>query len=192
LHLEAFAASLGVTLLAEFGDKTQLAIVALGTRYDRLAVMLGSLSAFALIDGLTIILGEALAALVPMSLLLIASGLVFIAIGFYILVSKGDEEVTVRGGRFAAVSSFMTISMMELGDKTQLALVALAARYQSPAEVFTGMILGFLLLTAAALLVGRVLSERMPLRYLRVGSAALFMAFGLLSIAGLALGIDLS
>lgn len=185
-------ASLGVTLLAEFGDKTQLAIVALGTHYDRLAVMLGSLSAFALIDGLTIILGEALAALVPTSLLLIASGLVFVAIGFYILVSKGDEEVTVRGGRFAAVSSFMTISMMELGDKTQLALVALAAKYQSPVEVFTGMILGFLLLTAAALLVGRVLSERMPLRYLRIGSAALFMAFGLLSIAGLALGIDLS
>jgi len=189
LYLEPFVASLSVTILAEFGDKTQLAIVALATRHDRLAVMLGSLSAFALVDGLTIVMGEIIATLFPSDLLPIASGLVFIAMGLYFVVTRDYGEVVVKRGKVAFLSSFATISAMELGDKTQLVLVALAARYQAITEVFSGMMLGFLLLTAAALLVGRVLSERVSLRYLRIGSAVLFMAFGLLSIAGPVLGV---
>jgi len=180
-----------MTMLAEFGDKTQLAIVVLSARYNRLAVFSGSLLAFAIVDGATVLVGEAVAAVLPLDLICAASGLVFIVLGVYSLAFLDSGEVSVRGGKFAAFSSFLTISMMELGDKTQLAIVTLAARYGHVLEILSGVMLAFLLLTAVALSVGRVVSERIPERYLRVASAVLFILFGVLSLTGLVMDIDL-
>lgn len=172
-------------MLAEFGDKTQLAIVALSTRHDRISVLFGSLLAFAVVDGATVIVGEAIASVLPLDIVYAISGVSFIGLGLYVMASKDSEEVALRRGKFSAVSSFLTISLMELGDKTQLAIVALAARYGHALEIFLGVMLAFLLLTLTALLVGRVLSEKVPKRYLKISSAILFILFGMLSLISL-------
>lgn len=184
-------AALGFTFVAEFGDKTQLAIVALCARHDRSAVLAGSLLAFAVVDGLTVLIGDILASVLPFGLIHGAAGLVFVALGVYLLLSRGEEDIKLRGDRFAVVSSFATISMMELGDKTQLAVVTLAARLGHAMEVFFGVMAAFSILTVLAVSVGKLLKDRIPRRNLEVASGVLFIAFGLLSLANLLTGSGL-
>jgi len=88
------------------------------------------------------------------------------------------------------LASFSLVALMELGDKTQIIAITLAAQF-SPFSVFVGMIFAFAVLTGAAVLVGAKLVSRLPAKWLKIGTSALFIVIGAFSIIGGALNISL-
>jgi putative Ca2+/H+ antiporter (TMEM165/GDT1 family) len=96
--------------------------------------------------------------------------------------------VKVRRGKSAILTSFITVLIMEPGDKTQLSIVTLAAKYAAPISIFLGMVFAFVLGMGIAVVVGNKLLKSLPHRYLRVFTGTLFIFFGmifLLSVMGI-------
>jgi putative Ca2+/H+ antiporter (TMEM165/GDT1 family) len=123
-----------------------------------------------------------------MQLIGLIGAAVFIGFGVHTLLSRETERVKVRRGKFVILTSFMMVLMMELGDKTQLSIITLAAKYAAPISVFLGMVFAYVLVIGIAVVVGNKLLRLLPPRYLRILTGALFIFFGLiflLSIAGI-------
>jgi len=184
MDLAPLVSSFGIIALAEFGDKTQLAAVALCSRHRPISVFMGAVLALALVDGISVLIGDALAALLPMFWIGTGSGIVLILFGIYILLSKESEDVELKERRFPFASSVLIIALMELGDKTQFAVIVLAAKYSAPILVFLGVMLAFMLITGIGVTVGASLPRFVPMRYVRIGAAAIFIFFGVLFLLG--------
>ena len=171
-------------LLAELGDKTQLSIISLSSSYKWSHVFAGAMLAFLAVDGISIAVGGSLLALVPIRYLQIASGIVFIFFGVIPLVlKKKGEDLTVEKKRssFPLLACFALVSLMELGDKTQIITTTLAAQF-SPLLVLLGMVAAFAILTGVAIIVGAKLVSRLPMKWLRIATSAFFILAGALSI----------
>jgi putative Ca2+/H+ antiporter (TMEM165/GDT1 family) len=180
-------------LIAELGDKTQLSVISLSSRYRWHHVFVGSMLAFLAVDGVSIAVGGPLLALVPLRYVQVASGIVFIVFGIVSLLRREKiEDVSVGKGRstMPLIASFSLIALMELGDKTQILTITLAAQ-SSPIPVLIGMLLAFALLTGAAVLIGTKFVSRLPLKWLRIGTLALFIVLGAVSILSGIFGISL-
>jgi putative Ca2+/H+ antiporter (TMEM165/GDT1 family) len=108
----------------------------------------------------------------------------------YSLLSKSEEVVVNESSRTLA-HSFSLIALMELGDKTQLSAVALAAEYDAPLMVFIGVMLALALLTGIGIAVGTLISSHIPMRYVKIGSGLVFIAFGILFLWTTATGSKL-
>ena len=191
MDVVALISSLSLIALAELGDKTQLAAVTLSARRSPTTVFIGAMLAFALVDGLSALLGGAISSYLPMSWILIGSGLVFILFGLHGLRStKEEEKVEVKDRGLPLLTSFSLVALMELGDKTQFAAVALASSYSDPVMVFLGMMLAFAIVTGIGVVLGATLVKRLPTRYLRIGSSLLFILFGIAFLVSFLFGID--
>jgi len=175
-------ASFGLIMLAELGDKTQLAVISLSSKRKSRSVFIGALLAFALVDGISALAGGAIAALIPAVWVGVGAGSAFIIFGIYTLLFEKTEKQEVETRSIAVASSFSLIALMELGDKTQLAVVSLAAEYDAPALVFVGVMLAFTVLTGLGVTLGVAVSRWVPLKYVRIGSGLLFIIFGILFI----------
>ena len=182
MNLIPFLATFSFIFLAELGDKTQLAVITLCSRHNWKAVLSGAMLSFALVDGLSVLVGRGIAEVVPLFWIRIIGGVMFIAFGFYILLHKerGNESFRLTGKSSGFISTLILISLAELGDKTQLAVIALAAEYAEVVMVFLGVISGFLAITIIGVLIGKGLIHLVPQRYLRLISAVLFIGFGLI------------
>ena len=182
MNLIPFLAAFSFIFLAELGDKTQLAVITLCSRHDWKVVLSGAMLSFALIDGLSVLVGRGIAEVVPLFWIQIIGGVMFIAFGFYILLHKERENESFRLTEKSSgfISTLILISLAELGDKTQLAVIALAAEYAEVVMVFLGVISGFLAITIIGVLIGKGLIHLVPQRYLRLVSAVLFIGFGLI------------
>jgi len=182
MNLIPFLAAFSFIFLAELGDKTQLAVITLCSRHDWKVVLSGAMLSFALIDGLSVLVGRGIAEVVPLFWIQIIGGVMFIAFGLYILLHKEREnesfKLTEKSSGF--ISTLILISLAELGDKTQLAVIALAAEYAEVVMVFLGVISGFLAITVIGVLIGKGLIHLVPQRYLRLVSAVLFIGFGII------------
>jgi putative Ca2+/H+ antiporter (TMEM165/GDT1 family) len=188
------ASAFALLFLAELGDKTQLVAMSLAHRHRAGPVLAGICAAFLVLDVLAVGVGAALYELVPEAAILLVAGLLFLAFGVHIW-RAGDEaeeaaaEVAARGWWRVAAASFGLIVVAELGDKTQLAMVAMAA---ATGETWAVLVGGTLALWAVSLLgvaVGATLLRRLPAVWVHRGAAALFFAFGgwaLLRAGGLA------
>ena len=188
MDLAPLISAFGIIAIAELGDKTQLAAMTLSTSYRATSVFAGAILAVVLVDGLSILAGTALSGLIPMQLVGLIGAVVFIVFGIRTLFSKEGEKIKVRRGKFAVLTAFTMVLMMEFGDKTQLSIITLAARYGAPVLIFLGMILAYVLVMGIAVVVGNKLLGLLPPRYLRVLTGALFIFFGavfLLSVAGI-------
>jgi len=174
--------SFGLIMLAELGDKTQLAVISLSSKRKSRSVFIGALLAFAVVDGISALAGGAIAAFVPAVWIGVGAGSIFIVFGIYTLLFEKTEKREVEARSVAVASSFSLIALMELGDKTQLAVVSLAAEYNAPALVFVGVMLAFTILTGLGVTLGAVVSRWVPLEYVRIGSGLLFIVFGILFI----------
>jgi putative Ca2+/H+ antiporter (TMEM165/GDT1 family) len=142
------------------------------------------LLAFLAVDGISIVVGGPLLALLPIRYVQIISGIVFIIFGTIPLLRKEkneDRAIIKRKITKPLLASFFLVSLMELGDKTQIITITLAAQ-SSPILVLTGMFLAFALLTGAAVLVGAKLFSRLPTKWLKIGTSALFIILGVISI----------
>lgn len=191
MDLAPFVCTFGIIAASELGDKTQIAAITLSTRYRASLVFVGAMLAMVLVDGVSILAGVAIGNLIPMRLVGLFGAIIFIGFGIYSLLSKEPEKVKARKGKFAILASFSMVALMELGDKTQLAVIALSANYGAPLQVFLGMVLAYVLLMGVGVLVGSRLLKLVPQRYLRIFSGAVFLIFGaifLLSVVGVSFG----
>jgi len=181
--LEALLVSTGVVALAEMGDKTQLLALLLAGRYRRpVPIVLGIAAATLANHALAAAFGGWLATLIgPQALrwLLVAS---FVAMGAWMLFpdSASDFKGSQRLGVFG--TTLLAFFLVEIGDKTQLATVALAASYASLAAVVAGTTLGMLIANVPVVYAGERLLRRLPMKLLQRIAAAAFVALGVLAL----------
>ena len=192
----------GLLFVAEFGDKTQLAIISQTCKFRRpLPIFLGGSLALVAVTALGVIFGRLLNSLIPVLLIRrVAAGL-FILMGLLILrewrrqrgaspASEPDAaECTPEEGRRINWRAFATtlvpIFVAELGDKSQLATLSLASEASSPWPVAIGASSALVLVTALGVLFGHGLSRLIPERILRLLAALAFIALGVVMGAGL-------
>ncbi|MZP31107.1 TMEM165/GDT1 family protein [Heliobacterium undosum] len=176
--MEAFWASTIFVVLAEMGDKTQLLGMAFATRYKAATVLAGVFVATLLNHLLAVALGDYLTAFVPMETIQLAAAISFIFFGLWTV--RGDElegeDKKEYFGPFLTVTIAFFIA--EMGDKTQLASVALAAKYHNLIPVWMGTTTGMMISNVIGILVGVVLGKKIPERIVKYASAAIFIFFG--------------
>jgi putative Ca2+/H+ antiporter (TMEM165/GDT1 family) len=181
--MATFAAAFLFVVLAEMGDKTQLLAMAFACRYPARTVMAGVLAATLVNHLLAVVLGSWLTNLVPFADVQIAASASFILFGLWTL--RGD---TLEGeDRRFSFSPFWTVAVAfffaEMGDKTQLATVALAAKYQSIVPIWVGTTAGMMVADAIGIVVGVVLGKRIPERFVQWFAAIVFILFGIVGLA---------
>jgi len=182
--LEAFLVSLGAVAIAEIGDKTQLLALLLALRFRApLAVIAGIFAATVANHALAAWAGTLVAAWLTPQLLAWVLGLSFLAMGLWTLVPdeppSGDEAVSRFGPFLATAIAFF---LVEMGDKTQLATVALGARYETLTLVALGTTLGMMVANVPVVLFGEAAAKRVPAAAMRYAAAALFIVFGLAAL----------
>jgi putative Ca2+/H+ antiporter (TMEM165/GDT1 family) len=186
--LGATALALGAIFIAEFGDKSQLLVLAFATRHAALPVIAGIVVAAATIQGLSVAIGAALGAALPETLITVIAGVAFLGVAAWTLRDTGDDEDDAqlakqpsreRSALALAAVVAGTFIIGELGDKTMLATVALAAR-QDPIATWVGATTGMVAANLVAVAVGRQIGARLSPNVIRIGSAALFAVAGVL------------
>jgi Ca2+/H+ antiporter, TMEM165/GDT1 family len=183
--LDAFWYSTFVIALAEMGDKSQLVALAYATRYSWKVALAGVTVATLLVHLFSVALGRAAGLALPTFWLQIAAGGAFIVFGLWTLrgdtYDEGDAKSHTRFGPFLTVAT--TFFLSELGDKTMFATVTLAVQRSSWVGVWLGSTLGMVAADAVAILVGRVMGKRLPERAIKWVAAAIFILFGLVTLA---------
>lgn len=185
---EAFLVSTGVVTLGEMGDKTQLLALLLTARFRKPApILLGIFVATLANHAAAGALGAAVAAWLGPNVLRWIIGLGFLAMAAWMLIpdklddAAGDEARTRRLGVFG--TTVVTFFLAEMGDKTQIATVALAARYDAAlVAVVVGTTLGMMLANLPAVLMGDVIARKVPMKLVHSIAAAIF---GVLGVAAL-------
>jgi len=180
--MTAFWASLIFVVLAEMGDKTQLLAMAFATRYRASVVMWGVFVATALNHALAVAVGNYLTVFVPLQYIQIAAAISFVLFGLWTI--RGDR-LEGEDKRFS-FSPFWTVAIAffiaEMGDKTQLATVALAAKYQAPVATWLGTNAGMLIADAIGIVIGIVMHRHIPEQAVKWGAALIFIVFGIYGI----------
>ena len=177
--------------LAEIGDKTQLLALVLAARWRKPWPIVSGIAAATLVNhAASAWVGAWLSALVPPEVLRWAVAISFLAVAAWALVpDKLDEDKDEAGQRSAwgvFVATCIAFFLVEIGDKTQVATVVLAASYAPLWQVVTGTTLGMLLANVPVVVFGARFAHRLPLKAARWAAAALFAALGLwVAIAGL-------
>lgn len=182
----AVATAFSLLFLAEMGDKTQLIAMALAHRYRALPVLVGTFAAFLVLNLLAVSVGAALFRFVPEWAVLGAAGALFLFFAWRSWADgeqeDGDEELAKAQGRQAVWAAFSLIFLGELGDKTQLVLVALAASSGDPWSTFLGGTAALWTVAALGVLVGATLLRRVPRVWVHRVAAGLFAVFGLVAL----------
>jgi putative Ca2+/H+ antiporter (TMEM165/GDT1 family) len=166
--------------LAEMGDKTQLSVLLLSSRTREYTQLLaGIMLAFLLADGFAILVGSWVTNVIPVHLVKLISGAVFILFGVMIL--KGDEEAeedSRLSPRNAFVSGFSMIFLSEWGDKTQIASALFATEYD-PRLVFVGVMTALLILSVLAIYLGKFLASRIDRKRITKVAGIVFLLIGI-------------
>ncbi len=183
--MESLFISTGVVALAEIGDKTQLLAFILAARFKRpVPIILGILCATLINHGLAGALGAWITSVVDPGAMRWALGLSFIAMAIWTLIPDQIEEeetqVAQRLGVFGA--TLVTFFLAEMGDKTQLATVALAAHYAAPLMVVIGTTLGMLIADVPAVFIGNKFSAKIPMKLVHSIAAGIFALMGVLTL----------
>lgn len=183
--MEAFLVSTGVVALAEIGDKTQLLAFILAARFKKpLPIIAGILVATLVNHGLAGALGAWVTTVVSPEVMRWVLGGSFLAMAVWTLIpDKIDEEdtqVAQRLGVFGA--TLVTFFLAEMGDKTQIATVAMAAHYATPLLVIAGTTLGMLIADVPAVFVGNRFASRIPMKLVHGIAAGIFAVMGLLTL----------
>lgn len=184
--MEAFIFSTGVVALAEIGDKTQLLSFVLTAKFRRpLPIALGILVATLINHAAAGALGAWIASLVSPSVLRWAVGLSFLAMAAWVLVpDRLDEKDTKLPAWSVFGTAAFAFFLAEMGDKTQIATVALASHYPSLAAVVLGTTLGMLLANIPAVYFGERIARLLPLPLVRIATAIMFIGLGLVALLG--------
>lgn len=181
----AFWQAVILVFLAEMGDKTQLVSLALATRYGPLTVLGGVALATLAVHLLSVAVGQALGLALPAFWLQLGAGLAFLGFGAWTLRGdRLDDDPAQRGlGLSPLVAVTAAFFLAELGDKTMLATVTIASQHQAFVPVWIGSTLGMVVADGLAIALGVVLGRRLPATAVRLVAAAIFLGFGLWTLA---------
>jgi putative Ca2+/H+ antiporter (TMEM165/GDT1 family) len=185
--MEAFLVSTGVVALAEIGDKTQLLAFILAARFKKpLPIIAGILVATLVNHGLAGALGAWITAMISPEILRWILGLSFIGMAIWTMIPDEIEEEETKVARQFGVfgATLVTFFLAEMGDKTQLATVAMAAHYATPLLVVIGTTLGMLIADVPAVFVGDKLAARIPMKLVHLVAAAIFALLGVATLLG--------
>ena len=183
--MESLLISTGVVALAEMGDKTQLLAFILAARFKRpLPIVLGILLATLLNHGLAGALGSWITSVISADILRWVLGLSFIGMAIWTLIPDKieDEETQIAGKLGVFGATFITFFLAEMGDKTQLATIALAAHYAAPVMVVAGTTLGMLIADVPAVFLGNKFAEKIPMKLVHAIAAGIFAVMGVLTL----------
>lgn len=178
----AFWISAAVVFAAEFGDKSQLLTLTLASRYRALPVLVGVSLSTAALQFLSVVVGGAIGTAFPTSVVNAVAGFVFLGFAWWTWRDANgdeDEEVPVLATRHIVMAVASMFFLAELGDKTMLSSMALAAD-RNLVGTWAGATVGMITADAIALVIGRALGNRLPTRIIARFSAAAFVVFGML------------
>ena len=185
--MEAFFVSTGIVALAEMGDKTQLLSLVLAARFRKpWPILLGILVATLANHGLAGAVGSWVTTFLGPDVLRWVLGASFIAMAVWMLIpDKLDDE---EGDSVPRMGVFLTTVVVfflaEMGDKTQIATVMLAAQYKAWFAVVAGTTLGMMLANAPVVWLGDAITQRVPLRLVHLISAGIFAVLGVIALSG--------
>jgi putative Ca2+/H+ antiporter (TMEM165/GDT1 family) len=184
--MDVYLISTVLVALAEMGDRTQLLAIMLASRYRRpIPILLGILAATLANHSLAALAGYFLSSLVQAAWFKIVVALSFIAMALWALVPDREDEA--GGPTRTHVSVFFTtlvsFFVVEIGDKTQIATVALAAKYHAIALVAAGTTTGMMLANIPAVFLGHGVTRILPIKALRIAAALVYLALGLWGLA---------
>jgi len=185
--MESLLVSTGVVALAEIGDKTQLLAFILAARFKKpLPIILGILAATVINHGLAGALGAWITSSISPEVLRWGLGASFIGMAIWTMIpDKIEEEETQVAQRFGIFgATFITFFLAEMGDKTQIATVAMAAHYSAPLMVVIGTTLGMLIADVPAVFAGDKLANKIPMKLVHSIAAAVFAALGIATLMG--------
>ena len=185
--MEALLVSTGVVALAEIGDKTQLLAFILAARFKKpVPIVLGILAATLVNHGLAGALGAWIMSVVSPGVLRWVLGLSFIGMAVWTLIPDKIEEEETQVAQHLGVfgATLVTFFLAEMGDKTQIATVAMAAHYGTPVLVIIGTTLGMLIADVPAVFVGDRLAARIPMKLVHSIAAAIFALLGVATLLG--------
>jgi putative Ca2+/H+ antiporter (TMEM165/GDT1 family) len=185
--MESLLVSTGVVALAEIGDKTQLLAFILAARFKKpVPIILGILAATLVNHGLAGALGAWITSTVSPDVLRWVLGASFIGMAAWTMIpDKIEDEETRVARRFGVFgATLITFFLAEMGDKTQIATVALAAHYGAPLMVVAGTTLGMLIADVPAVFVGDKLASKIPMKLVHSIAAAVFAVLGVATLLG--------
>lgn len=185
--MEAFLVSTGIVALAEMGDKTQLLSLVLAARFRKpWPIVLGILVATLANHALAGAVGSWVTNVLGPEVLRWVLGLSFIAMALWVLVpdklDEGEAKTAPRLGVFG--TTLVAFFLAEMGDKTQVATVVLAAQFQAWAAVVAGTTLGMMLANAPVVWFGESITRRVPIRVVHGVGAVIFLGLGVFALAG--------
>lgn len=181
--MAAFVASFIFVVLAEMGDKTQLLAMAFATRYHPGKVLLAVFLATLVNHALAVAFGRFLTAIVPFDIISFLAAVSFIGFGLWTIrgdTLSGEERRQTRFGPVVTVA--VAFFLAEMGDKTQLATVSLAAAYRNAGHVLAGTTLGMVVADAFGIIAGVILRRHIPEKGIKYFAASVFILFGLAGI----------
>lgn len=183
--MEAFLTSTAVVSLAEIGDKTQLLAILLATRFKKpVPIIMGILVATIANHALAALVGVKAAAILDAEWFRYVIGAAFIVMAAWTLIpDKFDDDDAPKNRAGAFLTTLVAFFFVEMGDKTQVATIALGAQYQSLLWVTAGTTLGMMIANVPAIFLGQELLKRVNLDTVRKVAAALFLVIGLWVLA---------
>jgi putative Ca2+/H+ antiporter (TMEM165/GDT1 family) len=179
--MEVYLISALLVTLAEMGDRTQLLSIMLASRYRRpIPILAGVLVATVANHSLAALAGFYLAALLAASWFKIVVALSFVAMAIWTLFpdKEDDDGARTRGHWGVFLTTAVTFFLVEIGDKTQIATIALAARYHDVVVVAAGTTTGMMLANIPAVFLGHGVTRVLPIKGLRIAAALLYLALG--------------
>lgn len=180
--MEAFLTATSLVAIAEIGDKTQLLAVILATRFKRpMPIILGILVATLANHALAALAGSLLAVWFQGTLFQIFVGVAFIAMAAWALIpdKADDDDGSTHAASSVFITTVITFFLVEMGDKTQVATIALGARYGDIVLVTLGTTLGMMIANVPAVVLGERATKIIPLHWVRIGAAFVFLMLGL-------------
>jgi len=184
--MESFLVSTGIVALAEIGDKTQLLAFILAAKFRKPApIIIGILLATLANHGFAGALGAWITSLVAPEAMRWVLGLSFIGMAIWTLIPDKFDEDEAKLARFGVFgTTLIAFFLAEMGDKTQVATVALAAQYHAFVPVVAGTTLGMMIANVPAVLLGNRIADKMPVRLMHMIAAAIFAILSVATLLG--------
>ena len=183
--MEALFTSIAVVALAEIGDKTQLLAILLATRFRKpMPIVAGIFAATIANHLIAAFIGQQVSAALSSDWFRYAVAASFIAMAIWTLIPDKIDDLEDKPARFGAfLTTLVSFFLVEMGDKTQIATVALAARFDNVLTVAAGTTIGMMLANVPAVFLGHEIIARVPLKLVRLIAAGLFLVIGILLLA---------
>lgn len=191
VDLAPLLTSFSIIFLAELGDKTQICTIMLSSRSSAYSVFFGAMAAFFMVDGLSAMLGGELLRILPRNIIGLAAGATFMVFGIISLIRKERDENVCEDVGASFFKAFSLVALMELGDKTQIFSIFLAAQFGNPMLVLAGIMLAFMIITGIGVFLGYKILRVIPKKFLRAGTAFTFILLGLIQIVEALLEINI-